>query len=279
MARRRAVYLRATGGRTFGRPVAGTISPYLLTGFCACGCCEGSLVVRTQPHGHRREPRFECWHYRTRGRRVCWNRYQPPMAALEAVILDTIDAELRRPRLFQRVVARALAILDAEAPVADDVSAEVAALDGEMRRLTELAAAAGDVAVVGEALRVRQARRDALTKRQARAAAAQRRHSPTADAVAAALSARLADWRGLLRRNVAEARPVLDALLAGRVMVTPRRAREDAPVHAFDVRIKLSTGRMLAGLVPCPQAGTSPTGDDCPGTWDGLETLTVQLST
>ena len=32
LRQRRAVYLTSTGGRAMGRPVAGTVSPYLLTG-------------------------------------------------------------------------------------------------------------------------------------------------------------------------------------------------------------------------------------------------------
>jgi site-specific DNA recombinase len=58
--RRRAIYLAGTGGRIHGRPVAGTVSPYLLTGFVACGCCAGSLVVRTRQHGRQRVPRLAC---------------------------------------------------------------------------------------------------------------------------------------------------------------------------------------------------------------------------
>jgi hypothetical protein len=36
LARRRTVYLDRTGGKIYGRSVAATISPYLLTGFVVC---------------------------------------------------------------------------------------------------------------------------------------------------------------------------------------------------------------------------------------------------
>lgn len=45
LSRRRAVYLERTGGKAYGRPMAGTISPYLLTGFVSCGCCGASMLV------------------------------------------------------------------------------------------------------------------------------------------------------------------------------------------------------------------------------------------
>jgi len=66
MARRRAVYLDRTGGQKHGRRLTGTVSPYLLTGFVSCGCCAGTLIVRSRPHRRRREARMACYHYMPR---------------------------------------------------------------------------------------------------------------------------------------------------------------------------------------------------------------------
>jgi hypothetical protein len=67
LARRRAVYLDRTGGKMHGRLVAGTVSPYLLTGYVACGYCDGGMAVRTVPHGRTRHARLACWYRSTRG--------------------------------------------------------------------------------------------------------------------------------------------------------------------------------------------------------------------
>lgn len=260
LSRRRDAYMRSTGGRAFGRPLAGTVSPYLLTGFCACGCCDGTMVVRTRPHGRRRDPRLECWYYRTRGRRVCSNRYQPSMQALEAVVLDAIETEVLNPQVVDLAVAKAVAILEApeDRGEADAVAAELAALDAELARLAEVAATAGDVGAIAAALRARQVRRDALVARQTRAKARSRPQG-AGKALAAALRGRFEDWRGMLRRNVQQARPVLEALLAGRVVVTPQCDDEGAEVLAFDVRIPLTTRGIYEGMA-LPQGMASPTG-------------------
>lgn len=256
LARRRALYLESTGGKTHGRPLAGTVSRYLLTGSVTCGCCQGTLVVRTRAHGRRRDARLECWHYRTRGRRGCWNRYQPSMQALEALVLDAVESEILRPEVVERAIGYATAALAAPGDDAQpDVAGELATLDAEMARLAEVAATAGPgIGAIAEALRTRQERRTRLLRRQAAAVATARPSVPQT-----ALRARLEDWRGMLRRNVAEARPVLDLLLADRIVVTPRREREGDEVTAFDVRLSLTTRGILAGIA-LPQGMASPTG-------------------
>lgn len=267
LSKRRAVYLTSTGGRAMGRPVAGTVSPYLLTGMVACGQCGGSLVVSSMPRGHRRDPRMGCWHYKTRGRRGCTNRYQPSLAPLEDLILDAIETDVLTPAVVERAIALAMGELEtqAPAPLPDDATAEIRTLDAELARLASVVATGGgDIPAVMEALRRRQARRDALAARQT---ARPRRSRPgaTGAALRRDLRARLADWRTLLRRNVTEARPVLEVLLAGRVIVTPRL--DGADLSGFDVRIPLTT-RGLVELVAgaetpanrCSQAVASPTG-------------------
>jgi len=68
----------------------------------------------------------------------------------------------------------------------------------------------------------------------------------------ATLRTRFVDWRGMLRRNVQEARPVLESLLSGRITVTPR----DQGLE-FNVRIPLTTRAIFEGICG-PQGDTSP---------------------
>jgi site-specific DNA recombinase len=259
LTRRRAVYLTSTGGRAMGRPVAGIVSPYLLTGMVACGRCGASMVVRSMPVRRRRDARMICWHYSTRGTRVCGNRWQPSLAPLESLILDAIETDLLHPDVVTRALDLAMESFKVrESDVEPDTTArELAALDGELARLTALAASGGsDIPAVLEGLRSRQARRDALMGRQA-AAAKTSRPVAVGAALRRDLRAKLNDWRGLLRRNVAAARPVLETLLAGRVLVTPRMAGDD--LELFDVRIPLTTRGILQEIC-VPKGVASPTG-------------------
>jgi hypothetical protein len=64
---------------------------------------------------------------------------------------------------------------------------------------------------------------------------------------------RLAEWRGLLRRHVAQSRQILKKLLVGRIVF---RQREDG-VYEFSGQASL--GRIIAGLV-WTKTGVAPTG-------------------
>jgi site-specific DNA recombinase len=268
LERRRALYLDRTGGKIYGRPVAGTVSPYLLTGFVACGCCEGGLIVRTQPHGLRREPRLACWHYQTRGPRVCRNRFEVSLASLDALVLDAVEDDLLNADTIDAVIREAIRQLaEADRAGADrskDVARELAAIDRELDRLTSLAAqGASDIPAVLAALRARQERRRVLTA-EAEAMARPARPGRSPRALEADLRARMEDWRGLLRRNAAEARPVLQTLLDGRIVVTPRTdattPKRGTRGIAFDVQIPLTTRGLFEGVADCPKAVASPPG-------------------
>ena len=71
------------------------------------------------------------------------------------------------------------------------------------------------------------------------------------------LRAKLADWRGLMHRNVAEGRAVLRTLLIGPLRFTPVRDGRRVG-YAFEGALALD--RMLAGVVDLPTVMASPTG-------------------
>ena len=207
MARRRAVYLDRTGPKRHGRPLARAISPYLLTGFVSCGCCEGSLTVRSRPHRRRREPRLACYHYMTRGRRVCCNNYEAPLAALDALVVEAIEQDILAADVTDAAIRRAIdTFVEGETDdeqTARDVRREVKILDSEMERLTALAASgAFDIPSVLEALRTRQERRQALLARAIRWPG--QRVQTTRAQLEATFRKRLTDCRSLLRRTVPE---------------------------------------------------------------------------
>lgn len=255
---RRAVYFARTGGRAFGHPISGVTPKYLLTGLAICGSCQGTLIVRTQPHGRRRAPRLACWHYHTRGPRGCGNRWEVPMAELEDLVLSAIERDVLADDVMEQAIDRAMSALltpDDEA-LAARLAEQIAAVDAELQRLTALAAAGGsEIPVVLDALRARQAAREALVKRRRQNLAAR---VTDAEGLAGTLRDRMRDWRGLLRRQTADARQILEMLLDDRIVVTP--CQDVAAVAAsFDVRIAIGERHLLA-QIGCPNGVASPTG-------------------
>ena len=96
---------------------------------------------------------------------------------------------------------------------------EVAAVDTELRNLAETAAKGGAVPIVLEALARREADRRRL-RAELDACDPPARLKPTG-VLRAQLRRSLDDWQGLLSRNVAEARPLLDLVLADRIRFAP----------------------------------------------------------
>jgi len=90
--------------------------------------------------------------------------------------------------------------------------------------------------------------------------------------------AKLADWRGLLTRDVATGNATLRTLLAEPIRFTPVRDGRRVG-YRFEGRIALD--RMIAGLVPVPaltaklhQLGTSPAGTAPSWTFESQRRLT-----
>jgi hypothetical protein len=122
--------------------------------------------VKTAPHRRRRHSRLACWYHKTRGARVCSNRWEPGLQALEDVVLSAIREDLLAPDIVEASIVRALDMRAGS--VHDDAPAtlrrELAAVDRELERLTALAAAGGvNRPAVLAALRTRQERRRVLS--------------------------------------------------------------------------------------------------------------------
>jgi hypothetical protein len=108
-----------------------------------------------------------------------------------------------------------------------------------------------------ERLTARQARRVAIERELAAERHVVRYASP--HALEARLRAKLADWRGLLRRNVPEGRSALRQLLIGPLRFTPVN-EERRRGYAFEGMIALD--RLLAGVLELPTKVASPEGLD-----------------
>ena len=232
-------------------------SPYLLSGFARCGTCGGGLAAHSRSHGGRRSFFYGCTSFWKRGSAVCGNNLVARMDVIDAEVLATLQDDVCRPAVIEEAIRLAL---EALAPAREDsnrehLAAELATVRHECDRLAEAIGRGGPLdALIGR-----------LTERQARATAIEQELSlvraerplVNLDGLETQLRAKLADWRGLLTRNVTEGRAVLRALLIGPLRFTPivdgkRRG------YAFNGTIALD--RLLAGVVELPTKMASPTG-------------------
>jgi site-specific DNA recombinase len=252
------------GARAFGRPPNGVESPYLLTGVGACAACGGSMAVLKRAHGprgHRRQvPFYGCMTRHLRGEVVCGNTLEVRLedadeAVLTAVERDVLNVAVLETSLAKAVEAARQPVYGQEA-LAVELRAELAQLEAEVTRLAAAIARGGDLPALVAAMQERERRRAYL---RAELAALDRRPTVLRDGgdVRHALDVMreaLTDWRGMLRRDLPEARRVLRALLAGRLMFAPGDG-----LYTFEGRGTITP--VLVGAVgACAKGVVAPTG-------------------
>jgi len=221
LAAARAVYLKGTNGRPFGRPPVGNPSKYLLTNLAQCGCCGGSLKVRTRSHRHFRAKFYGCSGYHDRGQTVCRNGADIPMDDADGIVLEAVLDDIMTADVLEEAVDEALALLQTDTPQrSDDITKRIALVAREKANIVGAIAAGGQLQDLVEALQERDARLARLTdERQAALAQAARQiNAPRARRELLALAR---SWRQVLAREPLHARPILSKLLVGRVTFTP----------------------------------------------------------
>ena len=260
LASMRTFYLRSTDGQLHGRAKGanGHESQYLLTGLAACGTCAGGLTVHSRAWGTGRQQTYVCGHYHRKGTTVCTNRRVLPMVATNAEVLRSIETTCLSPAAVERIIEGALAALTrppaAMATREATLRGELAALDVDITRYTAAVGQAPDLASVLDALRTRERQRATLrteldgVRRLREAGPVDRR------LVERRVRAMVADWRGLMGRQVSESRRLLKGVLEGRVVFTPRT---DESAIDFVGRVRM--GPLLVGAV-LPLVGGVPDG-------------------
>jgi hypothetical protein len=184
------------------------------------------------------------------------------MDVLDEEVLATLQDDVCRPAVIEEAIRLALAELS---PARQDeqrakLECECAAARGECARLAEAIARGGALDALVERLQASQERAEAL-ERQLRSRDVQRAHV-SLDGLERRLRTKLADWRGLLQRNVTEARAVLRTLLIGPLRFSPVKDPRRRG-YAFEGAIALD--RLLTGVVELPTVVASPTGTDRQG--------------
>ena len=249
LARRKAAY--SGGGRSH------RASRYLLSGFARCAVCGGGFAAHGREHGDHMVQFYGCTSFWKRGATVCGNNLVGRMDLLDAEVLATLQDDVLRPTVVDRAIALVLEELTptGQAHQRDVLAEQLAKVDAECERLTDAIMGGGALDVLVRRLQARQARREEIE------AAMALRPSPVPAGARVALERRLrtklADWRGLLTKNVESGREVLKALLEGPLRFTPL-VDERRRAYRFTGTITLE--RLLSGVVELPTRVTSPGG-------------------
>ena len=228
MSAARAIYLKVTGGQTFGRPALGNPSKYLLTNLALCGCCGGSLKVRSRAHGTGRKQFYGCSGYHERGRTVCTNAADVPMVDADDIVIEALLDDVLDAQLLEDSVTEALRLLQGENPTdrIGDVDRELATVDQERSRLVAAITAGGQLDGLLQALQARETRRAALQAQRDGMRADRRLRASEADRVRDELLTLAGSWRRVLADDPTHARPIVSSLLKGRVTITPTDVRK-----------------------------------------------------
>ena len=241
-----ATYMRSTDGKLWGRPPSGIESKYLLSGLLRCACCGASLTVHNT--SRRRQSYYVCASYHERGTTVCANGLRLPMlAADDAVLTEIGDVVLDRD-----IVAGAIEDAIAELrPPRDTIDGKREALQTELRKLDEqqgryvaAIAQAGEIDALVIALKTCDQDRQRVQRELAALDGMDRLSTFDVKRIERDLVNRLAEWRGLLKRQTPLARQVLSKLLADKIVWTPRK---DEGLYEFAGRARFD--RTLAGIV------------------------------
>jgi hypothetical protein len=250
----RARYLRFTNGRVIGRPPA-TGTKYLLSGLLTCSQCGSSLEARSRSHGKRRVMFYGCAAHHRRGPSVCSNSLTIPMEHADGAVLSTVEEVLLVPEVVETVVDRVgESVRSARSSDGrPGIERKLTALEQEIGRLAGAIASGGDVPAIVEAIKQREQRRQELTA----TLACQAPPPALLDCRRARSEARrlLGEWRGLLRRHVAQGQQILRKLIDGRLTFEPR---EDEKGRFYAFSGVGTVKKLLAGLVP--QNVASPRG-------------------
>ncbi len=219
----RALYLGGTQGQPFGRPAqARTVSKYLLTQLALCGDCGGPLEVQSRAHGRTRARFYGCAAHRERG--TCETRRIVPMADADAIVIEALLDDVLDLSLIEDAVDEAVKLLtgDDEAGAgAERIEQEMAILDREQGRILAAIASGRQVSGVLEALQALDRRRVQLEASRGGVRAARATRRIDAGRVRDEVLTLATDWRRVLVDDPTHARPIVCALLDGRVTFTP----------------------------------------------------------
>ncbi len=195
---------------------------YLLSGFLACGICNGPLIATQR--GRNLRLTYVCKAHKEKGDSVCVNSTGVPMDRLHAAVIVSVRETLS-PEAFEMHLAKTASDEQARAQRAaerETLLARIPVLNAEAERLANaIAAGSGTLDVLLSAIKERQTEREAAELRLAELESTERDLRAESDAVER-LSAVWKDWAGALDADPVLARQLLRKVLVGPILVLPK---------------------------------------------------------
>jgi site-specific DNA recombinase len=269
LAQRRANYLTSTNGAVWGRPTDPGMRRWLLVGLSRCGVCGGNMEVRSRQHGSTRVAFYACLSHYRKGASICANHRLIKVSVADESVLGTIERDLLTPEFVAGVIAKVGARASSSSTSLD---AERTEIDGQLQdvqrqvdRLIETAARTGNAPSVVAAISKREDHKAQLQQQLDALVHTPPLSDAAINRVAALARTKIADWRGVMHRNIPVARQVLGLLLIGRITLTPAvKGRRSGYKWAATG----SLAPLLQGLVAgSAQAVASPTRLTQKGGW------------
>ncbi len=245
MTKRRESYERWTRGEGGAPDGRGVRTRYFLTGFGRCDVCGGSMQAVSRASSAGRNRRYVCATYWNRGASICPNGRMVDMSVADGAVQQLLATEVLRPAVVDRALTRAVDLLRTDSDGSgqrETLKRDLTAVEAELRNLAETAAQGGAVPIILEALGRREADRRRLRAELDRCVPPAL-IQPTS-VLREQLRRALDDWQGLLSGNVAEARPLLDLVLADRIRFKPTADRR------YQLTVPIVFDRVMTAAVP-----------------------------
>ena len=245
----REAYIRTNGGRLWGKPSNGIESKYLLTGLLECAVCHGGFFVTSRTNGKQRKYVYGCTTFHRKGHTVCENNRLVALLETDDLVMEALREELLDPVVVAYALHTTIAAL--HSPPADlaerrtRLEARVSTIATEIGRLTAAIAAGGQLEALVAGMRDREQEQHRLRRELADLAPAPALLED--DALEATLTARVAEWKAMAARNVAQGRQVIRKLLRGRVTVKP------LPDGTCELSGRADYGKLFTGILGLQQ--------------------------
>ena len=202
--------VRFESGYLSGRPPKDAVIN-LLAGIATCGECGGGIVVDQSNNRKGRYKYYICHRRRMHGR--CSNMLRIPAPEMNEAVLQAIEEHALTPEAIEQVV-----LLSEREDAADQrmtLERERAEVEKKIARVTAAIESGGELASLVARVRELEARRGEIDE-------ALRNLRPIPRLAPAVIDSRLAEWRRLLRSSTTQAHTVLQRVLRGRIVFTPR---------------------------------------------------------